>query len=65
MAGIILFIILAILYALNGDTSGLEAIGKVVLYIALFLIIGWIIVEVPWLILLVIVVLIIIGVSSK
>ena len=65
MTGIILFIILAIGYALCGDTSGIEAIGKIVLYIALFLIIGSIIAYVPWLILLVVIVLIIIGVSSK
>lgn len=65
MTGIILFIILAIGYALCGDTSGIEAIGKVILYIALFLIIGSIIAYVPWLILVVVVVLIIIGLSSK
>lgn len=53
MTGIILFIILAIGYALCGDTSGIEAIGKFILYVALFLGIGWIIVEVPWLLVLV------------
>ena len=39
MTGIIIFIILAIGYALCGDTSGIEAIGKGILYIALFLIV--------------------------
>ena len=53
MVGIILFIILAVGYAVCGDTSGIEAIGKGILYIVLFLCIGWIIVEVPWLLVLV------------
>lgn len=65
MVGIILFIILAIGYALCGDTSGIEAIGKVILYIALFLGIGWIIVEVPWLIILVVVAILIWAVASS
>lgn len=59
MTGIILIIILAIGYALCGDTSGLEAIGKFVLYIALFLIVGWFIVEVPWLLILIVVIILI------
>ena len=54
IVGIILFIILAVGYALCGDTSGIEAIGKGILYIALFLGIGWFIVEVPWLLILVV-----------
>lgn len=65
MVGIILFIILAVGYALCGDTSGVEAIGKGILYIALFLGIGWIIVEIPWLLVIVVVILILIGVFSK
>ena len=65
MTGIILFIILAIGYALCGDTSGIEAIGKVILYIALFLIVGSIITYAPWLIVVVVIILIMIGCSSK
>lgn len=65
MTGIILFIILAIGYALCGDTSGIEAIGKGILYIALFLIVGSIIAYAPWLIVVVVIILIIIGCSSK
>ena len=65
MTGIILFIILAIGYALCGDTSGIEAIGKVILYIALFLIVGSIITYVPWWIVGVVIILIVIGCSSK
>ena len=65
MTGIILFIILAIGYALCGDTSGIESIGKVILYIALFLIVGSIITYAPWLIVVVVIILIMIGCSSK
>ena len=66
MAGIILFIILAILYTFNGDTSGIEAIGKVILYIALFLIVGSIIAYVPWLILVIVVgIIIFVFISSR
>lgn len=65
MIGIILFIILAIGYALCGDTSGIEAIGKGILYIALFLIVGSIIAYVPWLILLVVIGVIIWACCSK
>lgn len=65
MVGIVLFIILAIGYALCGDTSGIEAIGKFILYVALFMTIGSIIAYVPWLIIVIVVVLIIIGVLSK
>ncbi len=55
MAGIIIFLILAVGYAMCGDTSGLGAIGKVILCIALFIGVGCIIVYAPWLILIVIV----------
>ena len=65
MVGIVLFIILAIGYALCGDTSGIEAIGKFIMYVALFMIIGSIIAYVPWLIVVIVVILIIIGVLNK
>jgi len=55
MAGIIIFLILAVGYALCGDASGIEAIGKIILYIALFIGVGCIIVYAPWFILVVIV----------
>lgn len=53
MVWILFIIILAIGYALCGDTSGIKAIGKGILYIALFLGIGWIIVEIHRLLILV------------
>ena len=62
---IILILILAFIAFCNGDTSGIEAIGKFILYVALFMIIGSIIAYVPWLIMVIVVVLIIIGVLSK
>ena len=62
---IILILILAFIAFCNGDTSGIEAIGKVILYIALFLIVGSIITYVPWLIVVVVIILIVIGCSSK
>lgn len=65
MVGIILFIVLAIGYALCGDTSGIEAIGKGILYIALFLIVGSIIVYAPWLIVIIVVIIIIWTVTSS
>lgn len=40
VGGIILFIILAINAASKGDYSGLEMIGKFVLFIVLFIVIG-------------------------
>ena len=40
---------------LNGDSSGVKAIGKGILYIALFLGVCWIIAEIPWLLILVVV----------
>ena len=55
MVWILFIIILAIGYALCGDTSGIKAISKCILYIALFLGIGWIIVEIPWLLILVVI----------
>lgn len=55
MVGIIIFLILAVGYALCGDTSGLEVIGKGILYIALFVGVGCVIAYEPWLILVVIV----------
>lgn len=66
MSGIIIFLILAVGYALCGDTSGIEAIGKGILYIAVFIGVGCIIVCVPWLILVIIIGIIIwIIISSK
>ena len=62
---IILILILAFIAFCNGDSSGFEMIGKVILYIALFLGIGWIIVEVPWLLILVIVGIVIWAVISS
>mgnify|MGYP006967120891 CR=1 FL=1 len=62
---IILILILAFIAFCNGDTSGIEAIGKVILYIALFLIVGSIITYAPWLIVVVVIILIMIGCSSK
>ena len=55
MDWILFIIILAIGYALCGATSGIKAISKCILYIALFLGIGWIIVEIPWLLILVVI----------
>lgn len=55
MAGIIIFLILAVGYALCGDTSGIEAIGKVILGIALFIGIIYIIAYIPWLLILIII----------
>ncbi len=51
MTGIILFIILAFIAFCNGDSSGFEAIGKIILYIGLFIVVGAIIAYAPWLIL--------------
>ena len=62
---IILILILAFIAFCNGDTSGIEAIGKVILYIALFLIVGSIITYAPWLIVVVVIILIMIECSSK
>lgn len=62
---IILILILAFIAFCNGDTSGIEAIGKVILYIALFLIVGSIITYAPWLIVVVVIIFIMIGCSSK
>ena len=62
---IILILILAFIAFCNGDTSGIEAIGKVILYIALFLIVVSIITYAPWLIVVVVIILIMIGCSSK
>lgn len=49
----------------NGDASGMEAIGKVILCIALFIGVGCIIVYAPWLILIVIAGIVIWVISSK
>ena len=66
MASIIILIILAIGYALCGDTSGIEAIGKIIGYGALILGVMAIIAYVPWLIIIVVVIAIIwICISSK
>lgn len=62
---IFLLIILVIGAALNGDTSGLQAIGKILLYVGLFLGIAWTIVNVPWLLVLVAVVVIVWGIASS
>lgn len=66
MTPIILLLILAIGYALCGDTSGIKAIGKFILYGALILGVMAIIVYAPWLIIIIIAVVIIWAcVSSK
>lgn len=52
---IILILILSFIALCNGDASGFEAIGKIVLYIGLFIGVGAIIAYAPWLILIVIV----------
>lgn len=62
---IILILILAFIAFGNGDSSGFEMMGKVILYIALFLGIGWIIVEVPWLLILVVVGIVILAFTSS
>lgn len=65
MIPVILIFILAFLALCNGDSSGFEAIGKVILYIGLFIGVGLIIAYVPWLILVVISVAIIWAVESS
>lgn len=65
MAGIIIFLILAVGYALCGDTSGIEAIGKIILYGVLFLGLAWVIIEVPWLLVLIVVGVIIWAITSS
>lgn len=62
---VILFLILAFIAFCNGDSSGFEAIGKIILYIGLFIGVGAIIVYAPWLILVVIVGVIIWAVASS
>lgn len=62
---IILIVILAFIALCNGDSSGVEAIGKIILYIALFFGVGAIIIYAPWLILVVIVCAIILAVASS
>lgn len=64
MVPVILILILAFIALCNGDSSGFEAIGKVILYIGLFIGVGAIIVYAPWLILVVIVGVIIWAVTS-
>lgn len=49
----------------NGDSSGFEAIGKVILYIGLFIGVGAIIVYAPWLILVIIVGVVVWAVASS
>lgn len=64
MVPVILILILAFIALCNGDSSGFEAIGKVILYIGLFIGAGAIIVYAPWLILVVIIIAIIVAVTS-
>ena len=45
LTAILLFIIISIAAATKGDWSGMEAIGKVILFIALFFIVGFIIIN--------------------
>lgn len=49
----------------NGDSSGVEAIGKIILYIGLFIGVGLIIAYVPWLLLIGIVIAIVVAVASS
>lgn len=65
MTAIILILILAFIAFCNGDSSGFEAIGKIILYIGLFIGVGCIIVYVPWLLLLVVIGIIIWAVVSS
>ena len=65
MVWILFIIILAIGYALCGDTSGIEAICKGILCIALFLGVCWIIIEIPWLLILVVIGIIIFTIVSS
>lgn len=62
---LILILILSFIAFCNGDSSGFKMIGKVLLFIALFLGIGWIIVEIPWLLILVVVAIIIWAIVSS
>lgn len=65
MTAIIILIILAIGYALCGDTSGIEAIGKFILYGALILGAMAIVAYAPWLILIIIAIVIIWACTSS
>ena len=65
MVWILFIIILAIGYALCGDTSGIKAIGNGILYLALFIGIGWIIIEMPLLLILVVIGIIIFSIVSS
>lgn len=65
MAGIIIFIILAVGYALCGDTSGIEAIGKIVGVGVLIFGALWVIAYCPWMIIVIIAILILIVVLSN
>ena len=62
---VILILILAFIALCNGDASGFEAIGKIILYIGLFIGVGAIIAYAPWLILIVIIGVIIWAVASS
>ena len=64
LAGIIiLFILMAVNVASDGDYSGFEMIGKFLLFIALFLVIGSILTT-PALLVAIVVVIILIGIIS-
>ena len=66
LAFIILFIIGSIGAACKGDWSGMEVIGKIILFIALFLIIGYIMINPALLIIAVVIfVIILIACCSK
>lgn len=60
---IILFILMAVNAAADGDYSGFELIGKILLFIALFLVIGSILAT-PALLVAIVVVIILIGIIS-
>lgn len=65
MVPIILFLILAFIALCNGDSSGFEVIGKIILYIVLFVGIGCIIVYAPWLMLVIVIGIIIWAIVSS
>lgn len=65
IAAIILILVLAFIALCNGDSSGVEAIGKTILYIGLFIGVGAIIVYAPWLLLVGIVIAVIVAITSS
>ena len=61
LAAILMFIIGSVIAACDGDFSGLEAIGKVIGFLVLFLVLGWMFTQPAVLIWVIIVVIVIIA----